>query len=100
MALIQGSITGTSLSWYIHLNDTYKQDLSAFVQPFKKQFSSQKNAYYAQVESLTLVKKDNGLVRHFALEVQKLAEKAGAMRMLLSSISTVRKFSQKVLQKA
>ena len=41
----------------------------------KKQFSSQKNAYYAQVETLSLVKKDNEAVLHFALKVQQLVEK-------------------------
>ena len=76
MVFIQCSLTGTALSWYIRLNDTYKQDWSAFVQAFKKQFSSQKNAYYAQVEALTLVKKDNGKISHFALKVQQLVEKS------------------------
>ena len=75
MAFIQCSLTGTALSWYIRLNDTYKQDWHAFVQAFKKQFSSQKNAYYAQVEALSLTKKDNETVRHFALRVQQLVEK-------------------------
>ena len=75
IAFIQCSLTGTALSWYIRLNDTYKQDWHAFVQAFiKKQFSSRKNAYYAQVEALNLTKKDNQLVRHFALKVQQLAE--------------------------
>ena len=41
----------------------------------KKQFSSQKNAYYAQVEALNLTKKDKETVRHFALKVQQLVEK-------------------------
>ena len=71
---IQCSLTGTALSWYIRLNDTYKKDWSAFVQALKKQFSSQKNAYYAQVKALTLVKKDNETVRHFAFKVQQLVE--------------------------
>ena len=76
MAFIQCSLTGTALScWYIRLNDTYKQDWSALVQTFKEQISSQKNAYYAQVEALTLVKEDNETVRHFALKVQQLVEK-------------------------
>ena len=56
MAFIQCSLTGTALCRYIRLNDTYKQDWHAFVQAFKKQFSSQKNAYYAQVEALSLKK--------------------------------------------
>ena len=75
MAFIQCSLTGTALSWYIRLNDTYKHDWHAFVQAFKKQFSSQKNAYYAQVEALNLTKKDNETVRHFALKVKQLVEK-------------------------
>ena len=75
MAFIQCSLTGTALSWYIRLNDTYKHDWHAFVQAFKKQFSSQKNAYYAQVEALNLTKKDNEKVRHFGFKVQQLVEK-------------------------
>ena len=75
MAFIQCSLPGTALSWYIRLNDTYKLDWHAFVQAFKKQFSSQKNAYYAQVEALNLTKKDNETVRHFALKDQQLVEK-------------------------
>ena len=77
MAFIECSLTGTALSWYIHLQDTYKQDWHAFVQAFKKQFSSQKNAYYAQVETLNRVKKDNETVRHFVLKIQQLVEKGG-----------------------
>ena len=76
MAFIQCSLTGTALSWYTRLNDTYKHDWHAFVQAFKKQFSSQKNAYYAQVEALNLSKKDNETVRHFGLKVQQLVEKS------------------------
>ena len=75
MAFIQCSLTGTALSWYIRLNDTNKQHWHAFEQAFKKQFSSQKNAHYAQVEALNLSKKDNETVRHFALKVQQLVEK-------------------------
>ena len=75
MVFIQCSLTGTALSWYIRLNDAYRQDWNAFVQAFKRQFSSQKNAYYAQVEALSLTNKDNATVRHFALKVQQLVEK-------------------------
>ena len=71
MAFIQCYLTGTALSWYIRLIDTDKEDWSAFVQAFKKQFYSQKNAYYAQIEVPTLVKKDNKTVRHFALKIQQ-----------------------------
>ena len=75
MAFKQCSLTGTALSWYIRLNDTYKQDWHAFVQAFKKQVSSQNKAYYAQVEALNLSKRDNETVRHFALKVLQLVEK-------------------------
>ena len=75
MAFIQCSLTGTALSWYIRLNDTYKHDWHAFVQTLKKQLASQKDAYYAQLEALNLTKKDNETVRHFALKVQQLVEK-------------------------
>ena len=50
--------------------------MSAFVQAFKKQFFSQRNAYYAQVEALTFVKKDYETVRYFAFKVQELVEKS------------------------
>ena len=49
--------------------------MHAFVQAFKKQFSFQKNAYYAHVEALNLSKKDYKTVCHFALKVQQLVEK-------------------------
>ena len=75
MAFIQCSLTGTALSWYIRLNDTYTQDWHAFVQAFKKQFVSKKNAYYAQLEAFILTKKDKEIVRHFAFKVQLLVEK-------------------------
>ena len=75
MAFIQCSLTDTALSWYIRLHDSYKQDWSAFVQTFRKQFSSQENAYYAQLEALIHVKKDNETLRIFALKDQQLVEK-------------------------
>ena len=70
MAFIQCSPPGTALNWSIRLHDSYKQDWSAFVLAFTKQLFSQKNAYYAQIEALSLVKKDRETVRHFALKVQ------------------------------
>ena len=102
MAFIQSSLTGTALSWYIRLNDTYKHDWHAFVQAFKKQFSSQKNAYYAQVEALNLTKKGNETVRHFALKFNSLLKKAGAMRMhpllTLNVMKSLQKEFQKILK--
>ena len=95
MAFIQCSLTDTALSWYLRLNDTYEQDWHAFAQAFKYQYSSQKNAYYAQVEALNLTKKENETVRHFALKVQQLLKKAGVMKMPLRWNQNVRKFLRK-----
>ena len=75
MAYIQCSLTGTALDWYTNLHISYKQQWNSFVQLFKKKFSSQKTAYYAQVEAMSLMKKDNETVRHFALRVQQLVKK-------------------------
>ena len=36
MAFIQCSLSGTALSWYIRLHDTYKQDWHAFEQALEK----------------------------------------------------------------
>ena len=49
--------------------------MARFCTSFQKRFSSQKNAYYAQVEALNLSKKDNETVRHVALKVQQLVGK-------------------------
>ena len=75
MAYIQCSLKGTALDWYTNLHISYKQQWNSFVHLFKKQFSSQKRAYYAQVEAMSLMKKDNETVRHFALRVQQLVKK-------------------------
>ena len=74
MAYIQCSLIGTALDWYTNLHISYKQQWNPFVQLFKKQFS-QKTAFYAQVEAMSLMKKDNETVRHFALRVPQLVKK-------------------------
>ena len=68
MAFIQRYLTGTALSWYIRLNDTYKQNWPVFVQAFEKKFSYQK---HAKVEAVNLVKKVNETD-----PVQQLVEKS------------------------
>ena len=75
MAYIQCSLLGTALDWYTNLHISYKQQWNSFVQLFKKQFSSQKTANYAQVEVMSLMKKDTETVRRFALRVQQLVKK-------------------------
>ena len=75
MAYIQFSLIGTALNWNTSLHISYKQQWNSFVQFFKKQFSSRKTAYYAQVEAMSLMKKDNETVRHFAHRVQYIVKK-------------------------
>ena len=75
MAFIKCSLFGTALDWYTYLHISYKQQWNSFVQLFKKQFSSQKTAHYAQVEAMSLMEKDNETVRHFVLRVQQLVKK-------------------------
>ena len=74
MTYIQCSLIGTALDWYTNLHISYEQQWNSFVQLFKKQFS-QKTAYYAHVEAMSFMKKDNETVRHFALRVQQLVKK-------------------------
>ena len=75
MAYIQCSLVGTAFAWYTNLHISNKQQWNSFVQLFKEQFSSQKTAYYAQVEAMSHMKKDDKTVRHFALRVQQLVKK-------------------------
>ena len=75
IAYIQCSLNRTALDWYTNLHISNKQQRNSFVQLFKKQFSSQKTAYYAQVKAMSLMKTDNETVRHFAHRVQQLVKK-------------------------
>ena len=68
MSLLYCSLTRTAANWYDRLPQVYKDDWSSFLQIFKKQFYSQKHAYHAQIEALSLVK------RHFALKVETLVK--------------------------
>ena len=52
MAFIQCSLTGTALSWYIRLNDTYKHDWHAFVQAFKNNFPHKRTLIMLKLEPL------------------------------------------------
>ena len=74
MTCMQCSLIGTAVDWYTNLLTSYKQQWNSVVHLFKKQFSSQKTAYYAQVEDMSLMKKDNETVRRFALRVQQLVK--------------------------
>ena len=74
MSLLYCSLTGTASNWYDRLPQVYKDDWSSFLQIFKKQFYSQKHAYHAQIEGLSLLEKDNENVRHFALKVETLVK--------------------------
>ena len=74
MSLLYCSLTGTASNRYDRLPQVYKDDWSSLLQIFKKQFHSQKHAYHAQIEALSLLKKDNENVRHFALKVETLVK--------------------------
>ena len=76
MAFIQRSLSGIALSCSLRLHEIYRKEWSAFVSAFKKkQFSSQKTAYYAQVETQGLTKRKIRNMRHYALKVQKGVDK-------------------------
>ena len=59
MSLLYCSLTVTASNWYDRLPQVYKYDWSSVLQIFKKQFYSQKHAYPAQIDALSLVKKDD-----------------------------------------
>ena len=95
MAFIQSSLTGTALSWYIRLNDTYKQDWHAFVQAFEKQFSSQRTLSMLKLKPLTYPRK---IMKQYATLHSKFnswLKKAGVMRMHPLLTSNVMKVLQK-----
>ena len=79
MTFIKCFLIGRALDWYTYLHISYEQQWNSFVQLFKKQFSSQKTAHYAQVEAMSLMEKDNETVRHFVLRVQQLVKKGWCM---------------------
>ena len=82
---------------YLHIS--YKQQWNAFVQLFKKQFSSQKTAYYPQEEAMSLMKKDNETVRHFALRVLQLVKKGWCNENAATKVLKITEFSKKDYQK-
>ena len=52
MAFIKCSLTGTALSWYIRLNDTYKHDWHAFVKAFKNNFPHKRTLIMLKLKPL------------------------------------------------
>ena len=73
---MQSLSSGIALGWFKGLHVNYKYDCSAFLSAFKKQFTSQKTAYCAQVEAHTLTKKEIETIRHYGRNFRKLVEKA------------------------
>ena len=63
-AYTQCYLSKVAIRWFLRLHESYKNDWSAFVSAFKKQFSSQKTACFAQVESQAFRRKENGNVNH------------------------------------
>ena len=76
MSLLYCSLTRTASTWYDRLPQVYKDDWSSFLQISKKQFYSQKHANHAQIEALSLVKKDKENVRHYAPKVETLVKQS------------------------
>ena len=99
MAYIQCSLVRTALDWYTNLHISYEQQWKSFVQLFKKQFSSQKTAYYAQVGAMSLLKKDDETVRHFALRVQQVVKKGWCNENAASINIKIKDFFTKGLPK-
>ena len=64
----------------------------------KKTIFFLKNSFYAQVEAMSLMKKDNETVRHFALRVQQLVKKGWCNENAASIILKNSKI-MKILQK-
>ena len=64
-------LIGTLISTY-HINN---KGIHSNIFFKKKQFPSRKTTYYAQVEAMSLMKKDNETVRLSALRVQHLVKK-------------------------
>ena len=75
MAYIQCSLSGIASNWFLQLPESYKNDSSAFVSAFKKQFSSRKIAYYAQIKAVALMKNETESIRHCHPKVQQFVEK-------------------------
>ena len=58
----------------MRLHESYKNDWSAFVSSFEKEFSSQKTAYYAQVDAQALTKGGTENLRDYALKFEQIFE--------------------------
>ena len=74
MSLLYWSLTCTASNWYDRFPQIYKDDWPSFLQILKKHFFSQKEAYYAQLETLALTGKDDETIRQLAFEVEALVK--------------------------
>ena len=76
MTHLSCSLTGTASIWYDRLPQFLKTTTGLpLSQSFKKQLFSQKHAYHAQLEELSLVKECNESVPNYALDVQTLVKR-------------------------
>ena len=57
MAYLESYLSGIAVNWFLRLHDSYKNDCSSFVSALKKQFFSQKTAFYAQEGAQDFIKK-------------------------------------------
>ena len=99
MASIQCSLTGTALSWYIRLNDTYKHDWHAFVQAFKNNFNRKRTLIMLKLKPLIQPRK---ILKQYVIlhsKFNRWLKKAGVMRMHPPLTLNVMKSLQKEFQK-
>ena len=81
MAFTQCSLTGTVLSWYIRLNDSYKKDWHAFVQAFKKNSLHKKMLNMPKLKPLTYQKTTMKQYLILHPKFSSWLKKAGVMRL-------------------
>ena len=79
MVLIHCSVTGTALSWYIPLIDTYEQDWRALYKLLENNFHRKKNF---QVEALNVTKRTMKQYANLHLKSNSWLKKAGVMRRM------------------
>ena len=72
MAYIQCFLVGTALDWFTNLHISYKKQWNSFVKTIQKTIYISKNSL---LRTMSLLKKDNEKVRHFALRVHQLVKK-------------------------
>ena len=77
----------------MRLQKSYKNDWTVFASVFKQRKSSQKTAYYAQVEAQAVTKKETQTNVITLWNFKNWLKMAGIMKLLQLTISSLRNFS-------